>query len=339
MPRAISLLSGGLDSTLATILVARQGVTVLAVKFLTPFGCDIGEGSSCGFDASSVARRFGFDLKLAPMGREYVEIVKNPPHGRGKNMNPCIDCRIMMLRWAKEYLEPGGADFLVTGEVLNQRPMSQNRPMMDEVVRASGLEGLVLRPLSAKLLPATLPEINGWIEREKLEAISGRSRKRQIDLAAELGLTDEDFGQPAGGCLLTDPAYSRRLQDLWEFDPEAEISDIHLLKVGRHFRIDGRAKIIVGRNEAENGLIEGLSRWGDVVVKPADVPGPSVLLRGRFEDSALNLAMGLTRKYSDGHGPGPVILMRFDDSSVRETETEVTRETIDSALASVTHIQ
>jgi tRNA U34 2-thiouridine synthase MnmA/TrmU len=332
--RAVSLLSGGLDSTLATILVVRQGVPVTGVKFLTPFGCDVGEGSSCGFDVTSVARRFGFELKLSPMGQEYVQMVKGPKHGRGKNMNPCIDCRIMMLSWAKEF----GADFIITGEVLNQRPMSQNRPMMDEVIKETGLEGYVLRPLSAKLLEPTVPELKGWVDRERLEGISGRSRKRQIELAHELGLTEEDFGQPAGGCLLTDPGYSTRLRDLWEFDPDAEMSDINLLKVGRHFRVDGESKIIVGRNESENGLIEGLSRWGDVLVKPKDVPGPSVLLRGRYDESAIPLAMGLTRKYSDGHGPGPVIVMRFGDASVTESEQDVSGSDIERAVSTVRHI-
>jgi tRNA U34 2-thiouridine synthase MnmA/TrmU len=336
--KAVSLLSGGLDSTLATILVARQGVHVTAVKFLTPFGCDVGEGSSCGFDVSSIANRFGFELKLSPMGQEYVDMVKDPAHGRGKNMNPCIDCRIMMLSWAKEYMVPGGADFLITGEVLDQRPMSQNRLMLDEVIKKANLEGYVLRPLSAKLLPPTIPEQKGWVDRDKLEGIFGRSRKRQIELAKEFGLTENDYGQPAGGCLLTDPGYSTRLRDLWDHDPEAEMSDITLLKVGRHFRVNRQAKIIVGRNEHENELIEALTRWGDVLVKPKDVPGPSVMLRGQFDDSAIPLATGLTRKYSDGKGPGPVIVLRFGDSTVTESEREVDGGEIERAAASVTHI-
>jgi tRNA U34 2-thiouridine synthase MnmA/TrmU len=338
MVKAISLLSGGLDSTLATILVSRQGVQVTAVKFLTAFGCDAGEGGSCGFDASAVASRFGFQLKLCPMGQEYVDMVRKPAHGRGKNMNPCVDCRIMMLSWAKEYLTPGEDDFLITGEVLDQRPMSQNRMMMDEVIEESGLRGMVLRPLSAKLLEPTIPEQRGWVDREKLEGISGRSRKRQIELAREFGLGEGDYGQPAGGCLLTDPGYSHRLRDLWDNEPNAGISDITLLKFGRHFRLDRAAKIIVGRNESENDAIEGLSRRGDVIVKPKDVPGPSVMLRGAFTESALPVVMGLTRKYSDGHGPGPVIILKIDASSVDESERLVSQEDIDRAVASSTHI-
>jgi len=335
--KAISLLSGGLDSTLSTLLVVRQGVAVTAVKFVTAFGCDAdGEGSSCGFDATSLASRFGFALKLCPMGEEYVDMVKAPAHGRGKNMNPCIDCRIMMLDWAKDLMRETGASFIITGEVLDQRPMSQNRPMLGEVEKESDLAGLLLRPLSAKLLPVTVPEREGWVDREKLEGISGRSRKRQLELAREFGLTTEEFGQPAGGCLLTDPGFSARLRDLWDHDPAAGISDIHLLKVGRHFRVNGSGKIVVGRNEIENSVIEGLRRRGDVLLKPKDVPGPNVILRTGAPDEALvAVAAALTCRYSDGKKGGTVIVFNGSDEP---RELRVPHEQVEGVLEQVTHI-
>lgn len=332
--KAISLLSGGLDSTLATLLVVRQGVPVVAVKFVTAFGCDAGEDSSCGFDASTLAGRFGFELKLCPMGEEYVEMVKAPAHGWGKNMNPCVDCRIMMLRWGRELMQETGAGFIVTGEVLDQRPMSQTRSMLAAVERETGLEGLLLRPLSAKLLPPTIPEARKWVDRERLLDISGRSRKRQLELAREFGLTPEEFGQPAGGCLLTDPGFSTRLRDLWDHDAAAGISDIQLLKVGRHFRVDAASKIIVGRNEGENGTIEALRRSGDVLLKPKDVPGPSVILRGRLDDARIRLAAALTRRYSDGKEGGPVLVTEGG----AERELHVSDEDVARALDCVTHI-
>jgi tRNA-specific 2-thiouridylase len=332
--KAISLLSGGLDSTLATLLVVRQGVPVVAVKFVTAFGCDAGEGSSCGFDASSLASRFGFELKLCPMGEEYVEMVKAPAHGWGKNMNPCVDCRIMMLRWGRELMQETGAGFLVTGEVLDQRPMSQNRPMLGEVERETGLEGLLLRPLSAKLLPPTIPEQRGWVDRERLLDISGRSRKRQLELAREFGLTTEEFGQPAGGCLLTDPGFSTRLRDLWDHDPAAGITDIQLLKLGRHFRIDGTNKVVVGRNESENDAIEALRRTGDVLLKPKDVPGPSVILRGHPDAARVLLAAALTRRYSDGKAGGAVLVTEGG----AEREMQVSHEEVARVLERVSHI-
>jgi tRNA U34 2-thiouridine synthase MnmA/TrmU len=334
--RVISLLSGGLDSTLATLLVTRQGVPVTAVKYLTSFGCDVGEGSSCGFDPGSLAERFGFQLKLCPMGQDFVDLVRNPPHGRGKNMNPCIDCRIIMLRWAKELMPELGAEIIVTGEVLGQRPMSQNRRSLDEVEKESGLEGRLLRPLSARLLTPTIAETEGWIDRSRLMDFSGRSRKPQLRLAAEFGLTEKDFGQPAGGCLLTDPGFSSRLKDLWDFDPEAGDRDIQLLKVGRHFRVDADVKIVVGRNESENGVIESLSGNGDVLIQPKDVPGPTVLLRAKAPGAYVAIAAALTRRYSDGKAGGPVLIRRGPEE--QEQEQDVKDDEVRAVMDRVTHI-
>lgn len=297
--KAISLLSGGLDSTLATIIVAQQGVKVLAVKFLTQFGCDVGEGSSCGYDVSSLASRFGFEMKLCHMGDEYIEMVRNPKYGRGRNMNPCIDCRIIMLNWAKEYMKDADAQFVITGEVLNQRPMSQNREKMMVIEKETGLKGLILRPLSAKHFEPTIAEQNGWVDRERLLDIDGRSRRKQLELAKSLGLTEEEYGQPSGGCNLTDPGFSQRLGDLWAHYPNAGAADITLLKVGRHFWVGTECKIIVGRNEGENQALDFLFKDNDCIVTLEDVPGPTTLVRGKFGEDELRVAAALTFRYGD----------------------------------------
>ena len=218
MPEAIALLSGGLDSTLAVLVMLRQGINVTAVSYLTHFGCDISDKSSCSSDASSIAEQFGFTVKLCHLADKFIDIVKKPKYGHGKNMNPCIDCRILMLKEAKKFMELKGADFLVTGEVLGQRPMSQRRETFPLIDREADVKGLVLRPLSAKLLKPTIPEINGLVDRERLYGFSGRGRKPQMALAQELGLTQ--YPTPAGGCLLTDPQYAMKLRDLILHDPD-----------------------------------------------------------------------------------------------------------------------
>ncbi len=321
--RAISLVSGGLDSTLATILIAKQGVQVLGVKFLTQFGCDIGEGSSCGYDVSGLASRFGFELKLCHMGDKYIEMVRNPKFGRGKNMNPCIDCRIIMLDWAKEYMKDTGASFVITGEVLNQRPMSQTRERLNLVEKETGLEGLILRPLSAKELEPTIPEVKGWVNREELLSINGRSRKMQLELAKNLGLLSEEYGQPAGGCLLTDPGYSARLEDLWNHAPTAGAIDISLLRLGRHFWIGKECKIIVGRNQAENQMIDMLMQDLDCVVTLDDIPGPTTLVRGKFGESELKVAAALTFKYGDAIGQATIKVDGRESLNINIGETDI----------------
>lgn len=303
--KAISLMSGGLDSVLATILISQQDIDVLAIKFLTPFGCDL-EDSSCGFDASHVAKRFGFSFKICPMGEEYVKMVKNPEYGWGKNMNPCIDCRIMMLNWAKEVMANTGAEFLITGEVLNQRPMSQTRNKLDEVEKKTGLEGKLLRPLSARLLRETDPEKEGYVDRSKLMSIEGRSRSVQLELARKFGLTRDDYGQPAGGCLLTDPSFSNRLRDYWKYSESTCINDIELLKIGRHFRYSADTKIIVGRNKLENDLLAGHLREGITIIE-FDVPAPTVLIQGTINEEIKSAAIQIGMKYTKNH-PHTVVI-------------------------------
>jgi len=295
--KAVALLSGGLDSTLAVLVLLRQGIDVTAITFLTHFGCDITDSSSCSRDPMPAAKRFGFKVKLSHLADKFIEIVKNPAFGHGKNMNPCIDCRILMLREAKVFMDLIGADFLVTGEVLGQRPMSQRRECFPLVDREAGVEGLVLRPLSARLLPPTQAELKGLVDREALYDFKGRTRKPQMALATAFGLTD--YPSPAGGCLLTEPAYAFRLRDLLRYNPSPELKELHLLRVGRHFRTSPECKIIVGRNEGENAKILGLATPGDILVKVEGVGSPTTIVTGRASGGDIMTAASLTARYSD----------------------------------------
>jgi len=293
----VALFSGGLDSTLAVLLVQRQSIRVTALTFMTHFGCDVGDRSSCGSDPYPAAERFGFEVKLMHLGQKFVDMVREPKHGRGKHMNPCTDCRILMLREARDFMEMCGADFVFTGEVLGQRPMSQLRNSLNLTAKQAGLKGRLLRPLSAKLLKPTEAELSGLIDREQLEAISGRGRKRQMELAQEFGL--EDYRSPAGGCLLTDAGYSRRLRDLWDHQPVTTFDDLNLLRVGRHFRLDERTKAIVGRNEAENRQLVGLRRPENAQLEALGVGSPITLLIGDVSQGNLETAAALTARYCD----------------------------------------
>lgn len=295
--RAVALFSGGLDSTLAILLILRQKIEVTAITFLTNFGCDITDMSSCSKDPFPIASRFGFDLKLFHLGEKFVEIVKNPRHGHGRNMNPCIDCRIIMLKEAKTLMEMIGADFVITGEVLGQRPMSQRRDTLDLIAKESELKGFLLRPLSAKLLPLTIPEIKGIVDREKLLSISGRSRRVQITLAEEFGL--KNFPTPSSGCLLTDPIFSRRLMDLLKYTPDPDFDDLNLLKIGRHFRPSEQCKIIVGRNKEENLMLRKMKGKYDFLMDVKGTGSPLVLLRGKDARNFIALGASLCARYSD----------------------------------------
>jgi len=296
-PKAVALLSGGLDSTLAVLIMLREGVDVTAVTFLTQFGCDITDSSSCSRDPLPAAKKFGFKLKLCHLADKFLEIVKNPKYGHGKNMNPCIDCRILMLKEAKTLMELIGADFIVTGEVLGQRPMSQRRECFPLIDREAGVEGLVLRPLSAKLLPPTIPEKQGLINRNNLYAIRGRSRKVQMALAEEFGL--EDYPSPAGGCLLTDPIYSWRLKDLLQQNPNPSIKEIQLLRVGRHFRLSPICKAVVGRNKQENEQILAMAEDEDILMRVPHVGSPITILLGHSDENTILTAASITARYSD----------------------------------------
>ena len=296
--KAVALYSGGLDSTLAILQMMKYGVEVEAITFMTHFGCDASDRSTCGHDPYPAAEKFGFKVKLAHLGEKFIDIVKNPRYGHGKNMNPCIDCRLLMLAEAKEYMAMAGAQFVITGEVLGQRPMSQRRFSLDLVVRKCGLEGWLVRPLCGRLLPPTVPEKEGLIQREWLLDIEGRSRKRQMALADEFGLTE--YPNPAAGCLLTDERYSDRLRDLLKYNPDPDFNDLNLLRVGRHFRLSDHAKLVVGRDEKENDLIESLRRPDDCILEVLEFGSPIGLLRGEADEAVLKTAASVVARYCDG---------------------------------------
>lgn len=296
-PEAIALFSGGLDSTLAIITMLRQGIDVTAITFLTHFGCDISDKSSCSKDPFSAAEKFGFTVKLCHLADKFIEIVKNPAHGHGRNMNPCIDCRILMLKEAKELMDMTGAAFIITGEVIGQRPMSQMRNTLAMIDKKAGVSGIVLRPLSAKLFEPTISETKGLVDRDKLHDFNGRSRKQQMALAKEYGLTD--YPMPAGGCLLTEPNYSFRLRELLNYNPNPSLKELHLLRTGRHFRVSPSCKIIVGRDAKDNDKIESLAGEGDYILSIEDFGSPATLITGDGAQDFINLAASICTRYSD----------------------------------------
>ncbi len=312
MAHGILLLSGGLDSTLAGKLLLQMGVKIEAITFVSPF-CQCGPKSLGCSAAKLAAEQLGIGVRTFACGEEYLATIKNPRFGRGKNMNACIDCRIHMFSRAREYMIECGADFVATGEVLGERPMSQHRRAMDTIARESGLAERIVRPLCAQLLPPSLPEQSGIIDRAQLKAIQGRRRLPQFQLAKELGL--KDFLCPAGGCLLTDKEFAARFAELLEKEPNFDMKDARLLRYGRHFRLPGGAKAVVGRNEEENLIIEKATRSGDFLLLPLnDVPGPTVLCRGNSAEAEVEIAAGLLATYITRpdsefdvevrHGPG-----------------------------------
>jgi len=294
--KAVALLSGGLDSTLAVKLVLDQGIDVVALNFITPFCNCTGKSSSCRSEAVRVAREFGIPVRVRYKGMEYLKLVESPRHGRGRGLNPCIDCRIFMHKAAVELMAEEGASFLVTGEVLGQRPMSQRRDAIRIIERESATEGLILRPLSAHHFEPTVAEREGWIDRDKLLAIEGRSRKPQIHLAEELGV--RDYPCPAGGCLLTDALFAARLQDLFDHKPGYDLTDVRLLRTGRHFRLRPDLKIIVGRDQAENEVLERRHAHGETIVQPADFKVPTALAREPMTDEELSTIGGILLRYA-----------------------------------------
>jgi len=313
--KALGLLSGGLDSSLAVKMVMDQGIEVVAVKFTSAFcQCDTG---GCNH-AAELAGKLGIEFVTVAKGQEYLDIVREPKYGRGSGMNPCLDCRIFMLRKAKEIAEDIGASFIFTGEVLGQRPMSQRRVAMDLVEKEAGLEGKLVRPLSAQLLPPTEAEREGWLDREQLLAISGRGRKPQIKLAEEKGIVD--YPCPAGGCLLTTKEFSAKLADHLAHSDRLDAADVAVLKVGRHFRIDG-LKVVIGRDERENARLRDLAKERFIVIEPTSVPGPTCLCDAAAGEDVIVKAASIVARYSDGGG-GAVALKIVSSSGQRAVEAE-----------------
>jgi tRNA U34 2-thiouridine synthase MnmA/TrmU len=299
--KAIALMSGGLDSNLAVRLVHDMGIEISGVHFTGPFcQCNRGKGGCINY-AAETARKMGIPFKVVSLGEEYIDVVVSAKHGYGSGANPCIDCRILMFSKAKEMMCREDASFVVTGEVLGQRPMSQLKEKLVIIERESGLEGLIVRPLCGQHVPETIPEKEGWIERDRLLAIKGRRRREQMDLAELLEIGD--YPCPAGGCLLTDKHFARRVKDAIAHEG-LRLQDIALLKIGRHFRLEDDGKLVVGRNLEENTKIENMVHDGDVLMVPENVVGPTALLRmeGVSEES-VGRAAGIVASYCDGVGP------------------------------------
>lgn len=294
--KVVALLSGGLDSQLAVRMMQEKGFEVSAVAIRTPF-CDFDCGRGCGFEIRERADQLNVDLKTVYLGDEYIEMLKHPKYGRGAGFNPCVDCRSMMFEAAKKEMERTGADFVISGEVLGQRPMSQHRRALKNIEAESEMEGVIVRPLSGRLLPPTKPEKDGLIRREDLGMIRGRSRKPQLAMAKEYGIADPP--NAGGGCLLTDPSFGLRAKDLFGHTETPSINDIELLKVGRQHRLDEHTKMVVGRNRTENETIRMLAMPGDILLEARDHVGPTTILRGTTAEDHTALAASVTLKYSD----------------------------------------
>lgn len=289
MVTGIGLVSGGLDSVLAVKVLQDQDIRIVGVSFVTPFF-----GSE---KAEKAAEMLHIELKVMDITQIYLAMLQSPKYGYGKRMNPCIDCHALMFREAGKIMEAEGADFLFSGEVLGERPMSQNRQSLMTVAKESGYKDFILRPLSARLLPETLPEREGKIDRKRLLSISGRSRKPQIALVAHYGIVE--YEQPADGCLLTKDGYARRLRELKEHSGALEIRDVQLLRLGRHFRLDTGEKVIVGRDESENEKLMAMKDESDVVLDIANYPCPTTLIPHGASAEAIAKAASMSVRYSD----------------------------------------
>ena len=294
--RALGLCSGGLDSILSALVLREQGIDVHWVSFETPF--------FSADKARKASEATGVPLSVRAITPVYMEMMRSPAVKFGKNMNPCMDCHALMFRLAGEMMDAQGFDFLFSGEVLGQRPMSQNRTSLRYVEKHSGHDGYILRPLSAKNLPETIVEKEGLVDRQRLLDISGRSRKVQLELARKYGIID--FPAPAGGCLLTDKIFSRRLRDLFDHQESIPEKDLELLKFGRHMRLDDDTKIVVGRTRQDNEAIgRCIDPQTDTVLKVADFPGPLVVIPSGGSDPMVMLAAGICAGYSKAPDDAP----------------------------------
>lgn len=297
------MISGGLDSAVATKLILDQGIEVTGVHFTSLFASK--RDKERGLQAVKTAEELGIRLILIDKGPEYIDLVRNPRYGYGKNMNPCIDCRIFMLQKTRAVMEQEGAGFVITGEVLGQRPMSQRKDTIGLIEKRSGLQGLIVRPLSAKLFPPSQPEIAGIVDREQLLDISGRSRAIQQGLVDKYRL--KAYSSPGGGCLLTDPIFSIKLRDLFNYDRDFTIKDIELLTLGRHFRLGDGTKLVIGRNEKENETLETLWAAPYMLLSPADFKGPKGIIKGYIDGNMLTVAACILGFYGK-HGEQQITL-------------------------------
>lgn len=330
--KAVALISGGLDSMLAVKVIQEQGIHVEGINFFTGF-CVEGhthavrkkhQDKQKRNNALWVAEQLGIKLHIVDVVEEYKDILLNPVHGYGKNVNPCLDCKTFMVKKAVEWIKEHDFDFIITGEVVGQRPMSQRRETMPVVAKESGGDDLLVRPLSAGQLPETLPEREGWLDRDKLYDFSGRTRKPQMALAQQFGF--KDYAQPAGGCcMLTDENYAFKLQDMWHNRPSRnyELDDIIMLKMGRHFRLAPHLKLIIGREEGENRFMQGYKNQF-ISIFPTSHPGALCLVDGEFKsDRERDQALALVARYSQGKND-PEVKLTIRQNNGEEQEYSIT---------------
>ncbi|MEM7079567.1 MAG: tRNA (5-methylaminomethyl-2-thiouridylate)-methyltransferase [Pseudomonadota bacterium] len=338
--RAVALISGGLDSMLAARVIMDQGVHVEGVNFFTGF-CVEGhthairkkkQAKPKRNNALWVAEQLGIKLHIVDVIDEYKDVLLNPKHGYGQHLNPCLDCKVFMVRKALawSFMEENGFDFIITGEVMGQRPKSQRKETLPLIAKESGADDLLVRPLSARHLPETLPEREGWIDRERLYNFHGRNRKPQIELARQFGF--DDWAQPAGGCcFLTNAAYTTKLADLWQARGarEYELDDIMLLKVGRHLRPAPHFKMIIGREEGENRYLEGY-RKQFLSIQPVSHMGPLALIDGSANATDVTQAARILGRYSQGREAAQVeVQIRFPDGTThKETIAPMSRDDV-----------
>ncbi|MGB6127155.1 MAG: 7-cyano-7-deazaguanine synthase [Psychrilyobacter sp.] len=317
--KALALFSGGLDSSLAIKLVQKQGIEVIALNFVSHFFGGKNE------KADNMAKQLGVKLEYVDFSVIHTEVVKSPPSGRGKNMNPCIDCHALMFEKAGELLEKYGASFLISGEILGQRPMSQNFSSLNRVKKLSGVDlgNLIVRPLCAKLLPITKPEELGWIDREQLMDINGRSRKVQLELVEKWGIVE--YPTPGGGCMLTEPNYSKRLRTLEEdgFLEDKYSFLFHLAKRGRFFRVESGKYLFVGREKDDNFKLSEYKEYGSLYIAGAGTPGPAIVGYGDLNEDQIFLAKNLFSRYSQAKGKKKIqIVMNEKIIDVEEVDLE-----------------
>lgn len=332
--KAIALLSGGLDSTLAVKMMLDLGIEVEALNFTSPFCTCTGKNSGCKSEAVRVANEYNIPIKVMHKGLDYLEIIRNPVHGYGKGINPCVDCRIYLLKKAKEYMLESGADFVITGEVLGQRPMSQRRDTLRVIERESGLEGLLLRPLSARHFEPTIPEKEGWLNRDKLLAIEGRSRSIQMQMAEDLDV--KNYPCPAGGCLLTELSFVPKIKDVFAHTTELNLRDFKLLKTGRHFRIGSKSKAIMGRSEIDNNHLEHIRQPGEAAITWLDGNTPVAVIVGDQEDSLFKLSARILLRYTKAE-PGVECRMELrlnDSTQIFLVTNDMTPEAVGKYLVS-----
>ena len=319
--RCVALLSGGLDSKLAIRMMLDQGIEVEAINFRTIFGC-------CKDDAARTAHELGVRLTVLDVGEDYLDVVKRPIYGYGKGMNPCVDCRIFMFALAKNLMRQIDASFIVSGEVVGQRPMSQKLGDLNVIARDAELDDILLRPLSAKLLPPTLPERTGIVDRERLYAFEGRSRKGLIELARQYGFTE--IPTPSTGCVLTEPRFGDKVADLIEFSPDSRQWDFELLRIGRHFRFDAERKVVVGKDAAQNeqlAIMARDARAGDcTLIEPVNFKGPSALVVGSLDDDVAEFVGGLVLRYSKEYDPSDAKLRWAAGGELRTLQARVGEE-------------